>query len=168
MWQRQGDTVLPSGGAPRPTHRPPVPHSPLHGLPVREKRSEARDALKSQGAKAPVIHGHCVLLLLQEFRGLCKNVWWENTWAASSSEELPQEGATCPSNHVPTCPWLHPEHIGMSIPGWGGDHMCNWWCLEFFGTSFTPDIDTRAPRGVLGRPENIICPFLGCSVQVGR
>lgn len=60
-----------------PYPQAPVPHSPLHGLPVREKRAEAGDALESQGAEAPVVHGHRVLLLLQELWGLWENKCWE-------------------------------------------------------------------------------------------
>lgn len=75
-WKQVKDTSKVEGHPPPfrwhswPHPQAPVPHSPLHGLPVREERSEACDALKSQGAKAPVVHSHCVLLLLQEFRGL--------------------------------------------------------------------------------------------------
>lgn len=68
-WQRQEHT--PSfRRPPGPSPRAVVSHSPLHRLPVGEERPEARDALESQGAKAPVVDSHCVLLLLQQFRGL--------------------------------------------------------------------------------------------------
>ena len=58
---KAGDT-LPGGG--------PGAHSPLHGLPVGQERPEAGDALEGQGAEAPVVHGHRVLLLLQQLGGL--------------------------------------------------------------------------------------------------
>lgn len=45
-------------------------NSPLHRLPVRKKGPEASDALKGQGAKAPVVDSHSVLLLLQQLWGL--------------------------------------------------------------------------------------------------
>lgn len=89
MSLRWRGTLLPAGGAPGPIHRPQS-YSPLHRLPVREERSEARDALKGQGAEAPVVHGHCVLLLLQEFRGLHEDRRW------GTPEPLP-----FPSSH----PW---------------------------------------------------------------
>ena len=65
-----------------------VSHSPLHRLPVREERPEASDALESQGAKAPVVDGHCVLLLLQQFWGL---QWrrWKHTWAPARGGNQP-------------------------------------------------------------------------------
>lgn len=146
----------------------PVPHSPLHRLPVREKRAEAGDALESQGAEAPVVHGHRVLLLLQELWGLWENKCWGSTEGLLLLGGLCRRGNLSFSSRPPLPLTPSREH----------------WCVHLRGEEVTTRVAggiykfsvphsllmlIRGPPGVfLGRPEHSIHPFLGCHVQVGR
>lgn len=126
---------LPLNSKPHPHPHTPghpravVSHSPLHRLPVGEKRPEARDALESQGAKAPVVDRHRVLLLLQQFRGLQQRM-----------AETPLSSCKRGQPALPVTPHTFPGSIQEILACLLQDEevtVFRWWYLGFFCTSLT-------------------------------